>query len=313
MELTILLVFGCVAAATLALGSLSTSNPARKRLVKLRAGPRAEEATATATRHSKTTSLANETKSRLVKVLTPLAAAAPKHGGPSEQLVRDRLIYAGYRSRNAPVVYFGSRVALALIVPISVLISQIFLERTENQLLAYLLAAAGLGYIAPSWWLDRRVKARQRMILHGLPDALDLMVVCVEAGLGINAALSRVAREFARTNPVLNSELELVTLEIRAGKSLTEALRGLSNRTGLSEVSALVAMLVQTEQFGTSVANALRVHAQGVRVERMQAAEELAAKAPVKMLFPTLLIFAATLIVILGPGFIQLIAVFNNN
>jgi tight adherence protein C len=311
MEIAILLIFASVVAVTFAVGSLGSSNPAQKRLVKLRAGPAAEDATATATRRSKT-SLVAETKSRLVRVLTPLAAAAPRHGEPSERLVRDRLIHAGYRSRSAPAVYFGSRVALALLVPITVLISQVFLDRSETQLMGFLIAAAGVGYIAPSSWLDRRVKKRQRSILHGLPDALDLMVVCVEAGLGINAALARVAREFSRTNPILNSELELVTLEIRAGKSLTQALRSLSDRTGLSEVSALVAMLVQTEQFGTSVANALRVHAQGVRVERMQAAEELAAKAPVKMLFPTLLIFAATLIVILGPGFIQLIAVFNN-
>ena len=310
MELTIILIFGAVVAATFAIGSLGASNPAQRRLAKLRAGPRTDEATATATRKS-SVSLGTEAKSRLVRVMTPLAKAAPRHGGPAEQLVRERLIHAGYRSRSAPVIYFGSRVALALILPITALISQVFLEQSENRLMIYLLAAAGIGYVAPSWWLDRRVKSRQKMILHGLPDALDLMVVCVEAGLGINAALARVSREFARTNPVLNSELELVTLEIRAGKSLTDALRGLSDRTGLSEVSALVAMLVQTEQFGTSVANALRVHAQGVRVERMQAAEELAAKAPVKMLFPTLLIFAATLIVVLGPGFIQLMALFT--
>jgi len=310
MELAVFLVFAAVVAGTLAIGSLSAPSPAKRRLVKLRAGPAAAEDSATATRRSRR-GLTEQTKSRLVRVLTPLAQAAPKHGEPSEKLVRQRLTYAGYRSRNAPVIYFGSRIALALAIPIVALVSQAFLEATSDRLMFYLIAAAGLGYIAPSWWLDRKVTQRQRSILHGLPDALDLMVVCVEAGLGINAAIARVAREFARTNPILNSELELVTLEIRAGKSLTDALRGLSDRTGLSEVSALVAMLVQTEQFGTSVANALRVHAQGVRVERMQHAEEQAAKAPVKMLFPTLLIFAATLIVVLGPGFIQLIGVFN--
>jgi len=310
MELAILLVFGSVVLATLAIGSLSEPSAAKRRLIKLRTGPGPNPDSAVATRRSKR-GLTEQTKSRLVRVLTPLAQAAPKHGGASDLLVRRRLTYAGFRSRNATVVYFGSRIALALAIPMVLLLSQVFLETADTRLMLYLVVAAGIGYVAPSWWLDRKVAERQKAILVGLPDALDLMVVCVEAGLGINAAISRVAREFARTNPILNSELELVTLEIRAGKSLTEALRALSDRTGLSEVSALVAMLVQTEQFGTSVANALRIHAQGVRVERMQAAEEQAAKAPVKMLFPTLIIFAATLIVVLGPGFIQLIGVFN--
>ena len=121
------------------------------------------------------------------------------------------------------------------------------------------------------------------------------------------------SREFARSHTILAAEFELVTLEIRAGKSTTEALRALGTRTGVEEVSSLVAMLVQTERFGTSLADTLRVHAESLRVQRTQRAEEQAGKAPLKMMFPTLLIFAATLMVTLGPGFLQLAAMFGDN
>jgi tight adherence protein C len=165
--------------------------------------------------------------------------------------------------------------------------------------------------VAPSYWLDRARSKRQMSIILGLPDALDLMVVCVEAGLGINASLARVAREFHRSNPILSAEFELVTLEIRAGKSSTDALRALSERTGVSEVASLVAMLVQTERFGTSVADTLRVHADSLRVQRLLRAEEQAGKAPLKMMFPTLIIFIATLIVTIGPGLMQMFSFFG--
>jgi tight adherence protein C len=179
------------------------------------------------------------------------------------------------------------------------------------QVLSVLGCASALGFVGPSAWLDWRRNAKQRELLLGLPDSLDLMVVCVEAGLGINASLARIARELAGTHPLLSSEFELVTLEIRAGKSTTEALRGLARRTGITEVNALVSMLLQTERFGTSLSDTLRVHAEGMRVRRMQRAEELAGRAPLKMMFPTVLIFAATLMVTIGPGFMQITAFFR--
>jgi tight adherence protein C len=132
------------------------------------------------------------------------------------------------------------------------------------------------------------------------------MVVCVEAGLGINASLKRVSDDFRLTHPVLSSEFELANLETRAGKSTTEALRALANRTGVQDVGSLVAMLIQTERFGTGLADTLRVHADGMRLRRLQNAEEQANKAPIKMLFPTVLIFVAMLIIIVGPGFLQM-------
>jgi tight adherence protein C len=167
------------------------------------------------------------------------------------------------------------------------------------------------GFVIPSHWVDMQRNKRKKLLINGLPDALDLMVVCVEAGLGINASLLRISKEFSRTNLILSSEFELVTLEIRAGKSNIEALRALAQRSGVSEVASLVAMLVQTERFGTSLAETLRIHADGLRVQRLQRAEELAGKAPLKMMFPTLLIFVATLLVTIGPGMMQLISFFD--
>ncbi len=225
--------------------------------------------------------------------------------------LRERLGHAGYRRASAAATYLGARLLLSLGTP-ALLLSASPLWKLERSSWVLLLGcAAALGYVAPSFWLDRRAAARQRDVLLGLPDALDLMVVCVEAGLGINASLARIARELALTHRVLSRELELVTLEIRAGKSTSEALRALARRTGVSEVSALVAMLLQTERFGTSLAETLRVHAQGMRVRRMQRAEEIAGKAPLKMMFPTVLIFVATLIVTIGPGFMQISAFFR--
>jgi tight adherence protein C len=205
----------------------------------------------------------------------------------------------------------GLRVVLATLLPPLLLILPAAWSLSEWRIAAILCAASGVGYLAPSWALSRRVKWRKRQIQLALPDALDLMVVCVEAGMGINASLARVAKEFAASSPILSAEIELVTLEIRAGKSTVEALRGLALRTGVGDIRSLVALLVQTERFGTSVADALRVHSDSMRVQRMQRAEEEAGKAPLKMIFPTVVIFAATLIVLLTPAILRFNGVFT--
>jgi tight adherence protein C len=244
----------------------------------------------------------------LVKLLTPFAS---RTDSASAGRVQRRLIEAGFRRDSAIVIYMGSRLVLALLLPVLMLLASPAWNLSELKLVVLLCCSTGVGLVAPSYWLDRARKARQMEIILGLPDALDLMVVCVEAGLGINASLARVAREFQRSNPVLSTEFELVTLEIRAGKSGTDALRALSDRTGVSEVGSLVAMLVQTERFGTSVADTLRVHADSLRVQRLLRAEEQAGKAPLKMMFPTLIIFIATLIVTIGPGLIKMFSFFK--
>jgi tight adherence protein C len=305
--LLIVLVFAATASLVLAASSLTGQRRVRQRLARLsgRGGsqalkpPRVKSA------------LAKRDSGRLLQWLGKLGGSArpvqPDSAGP----LRERMIYAGYRAASATSIYMGLRMALALILPLCVLALPPAWALSEWRIGAILCAASGLGYVLPSWYLGRRVKWRQRKIQLALPDALDLMVVCVEAGFGINASLARVAKEFAATSPIFSSEIELVSLEIRAGKTTVEALRGLSSRTGVGDIKSLVALLVQTERFGTSVADALRVHSDAMRVQRMQRAEEEAGKAPLKMIFPTVVIFAATLIVLLTPAMLQFNGMFE--
>ncbi len=306
MELLIIafLIFFSVAALVLSLGSLRGARPLRGRLARLADG------SATQIDASDEVGVLDHSgRGWLVKLFAPFAGKA--RDTASLHPIRQRLVHAGYRRESAVVIFTGSRIVLALALPVLFLLSPFVWNLTELQLMLVLCGTSGTGFILPGYFVNRRTKARQKEIVNGLPDALDLMVVCVEAGLGINASLARVAQEFAVSRPVLSAEFELVTLEIRAGKSSTEALKSLSDRTGVSAVSSLVAMLVQTERFGTSLADTLRVHADAMRVQRLQRAEEMAAKAPLKMLFPTVLIFAATLIVTIGPGIVQMVAFFR--
>jgi tight adherence protein C len=306
MELFFVLVFGAMTAIGLGAASLGSNRGVKRRLARL-----ADGSVAPIPVHDRATEAGDLRDRWLVKLFAPFASksAATSESGSR---VRRRLVEAGYRRDSALVIYLGSRLVLALLLPLLMLLASPAWNLEQLKLIVLLCCSAGVGLVAPSWWLDRARKARQMSIILGLPDALDLMVVCVEAGLGINASLARVAREFTRTNPVLSAEFELVTLEIRAGKSSTDALRSLSERTGVSEVGSLVAMLVQTERFGTSVADTLRVHAESLRVQRLLRAEELAAKAPLKMMFPTLVIFIATLVVTIGPGLLKMFAFFGD-
>jgi tight adherence protein C len=303
MEILVVLVFLAAAASVLAATSLTGNRGVKRRLARLADGSAAPIPVADRE------GLAGDRQNWLLKLLVPFAARAAS--AESTSRVRRRLVEAGYRRDSAVAVYMATRLGLALGLPILLLVSSPAWGLSELKLIVLLGCATGVGLVAPSYWLDKARRARQMSMILGLPDALDLMVVCVEAGLGVNASLARVAREFHRTNPVLSAEFELVTLEIRAGKSSTDALRSLSERTGVSEVGSLVAMLVQTERFGTSVADTLRVHAESLRVQRLLRAEEQAAKAPLKMMFPTLIIFIATLIVTLGPGLLQMFAFFG--
>lgn len=301
MEMVLALVFGAAATLVFGAANLKRQSGVKRRLARLADGSAAPIPTSEGEGAGDL--------NWLVKLLTPFA---PRSDTASMGRVRRRLVEAGYRTDSAIVIYMGSRLALALLLPFLVLISSPAWNLSELKLVVLLCCSAGVGLVAPSHWLDRARKKRQMEIILGLPDALDMMVVCVEAGLGINASLARVAREFQRSNPVLSTEFELVTLEIRAGKSGTDALRALSERTGVSEVASLVAMLVQTERFGTSVADTLRVHADSLRVQRLLRAEEQAGKAPLKMMFPTLIIFIATLIVTIGPGLIKMFSFFKD-
>lgn len=306
MNLLILLVFGSTVALVLGVASLVGQRPAKRRLARLADGSVAPVPHTL----SEDSVLAQSRPSRFARLLGSLGRPGKEKETQAAGRLRQRLIQAGYRNEGAVGVFLGSRIVLALLAP-SLLLATAFATLESWRLVPLLFAATGLGYVLPSWWVDRRKSWRQGQVERGLPDALDLMVVCVEAGFGVNASLQRVAKEFAPTNPVLSAEMELVTLEIRAGKSTVDALRGLAERTGVSEVSSLVALLVQTNRFGTSVADALRVHADSMRVRRMQKAEEKAGQAPLKMIFPTVVIFLATMIVLLTPAVIQFNGMFE--
>lgn len=228
----------------------------------------------------------------------------------SEELrsTKRRLVTAGYRSEKAPIVFLGTRLLLAIlfVVPLAMIPAKLLgFPTLTNVLLLYMVGAA-CGYYAPKVWLTRSIAGRKDALQRGIPDALDLMVVCVEAGLGLDQAIARVGEEIRRTHPVLNDELQLLSLELRTGVSRQEALRNLAQRTDLEDIKNLVALLVQTDRFGTSIGQALRVHADSMRTTRRLKAEELAAKLPVKLLLPLIFfIFPSILIVVIGPAAIK--------
>lgn len=244
--------------------------------------------------------IVNQDSNAVVRAIGRLGQRSAEAGeaGP----LRQKLIHAGYRGQAAPAVFYGTRLVLALALPSLMLLLPIAFKMPHAQLVLVLCLAAGFGFVAPALALDMRRNRRQNEIRRVLPDALDLLVVCVEAGYAINQSLARVSDEFAGKSPNLSHEFGLVTAETRAGKSMTEALRSLADRTGVEDISSLVALLVQTERFGTSVAHALRVHADAMRVRRMQRAEERAQKAPLKLIFPATLIFAALMMIFMAPS-----------
>jgi len=213
------------------------------------------------------------------------------------------MLRAGYRSSNGMLAMRGIKILLP--VGLVALVFATGLYRLNPFMIALLAAAA--GYLLPDLWLVWRVHARQHRLRLALPDGLDLLVICVEAGLGLDQSLMRVAEELRITHPELSDELQLVNLETRLGKTRLDALRELARRTGLEDIKALVAMLIQTDRFGTSVAQSLRVHSDDLRMKRRQRAEEMAAKTTVKMVPPLVFfIFPALMVVILGPAVITL-------
>ena len=222
--------------------------------------------------------------------------------------VKKFLVQAGYLTPMSVSYYWGTRFILMAGLGAGALL---FLPITGIGFLTSAFVAlwfAIFGWIAPTFYVGFRVKKRQKEIVKALPDALDLLVVCVEAGLGLNAAIVRVSQEIDHVSQLMSDQLALVNLEIRAGTPRDEALRNLGERTGVGDVQSLVAMLIQTDRFGTSIAQALRVHADTMRTKRRQRAEEAAAKTTIKLVFPLVLfIFPTMFVVILAPALIRII------
>jgi tight adherence protein C len=229
--------------------------------------------------------------------------------GWEESPLRLRFLHAGYRGDAPVMIYFGAKTLLAILLPI-IAYFYIMLGGTKfgtNTMLLILLSAGAIGYYLPNVVLSRLVFIRQREIFETFPDATDLLLVCVEAGLGLDAALVKVAEEMRLKSQALAEELHLVNLELRAGSSREKALRNLALRTGVEEVNTFATMLIQADRFGTSIGESLRVFSDELRTKRQMRAEEVAAKIPLKLLFPMVFcIFPALLLVLLGPAFIQI-------
>jgi tight adherence protein C len=239
-----------------------------------------------------------------VDTLKKIGSVAPKSTSEMGKLQR-KLVTAGYRGKEALAIFIGVRFGAALL-GFALLATPVVMSPS----IPFALGAAGFGYLLSGMFLGRLAKKRQHKIRLGLPDALDLLVVSVEAGLGLDQAIQRVAEELGFAHPDLCDELRLINLELRAGKNRVDALHNLADRTGVEDVRSLVSMLVQTDKFGTSVAQSLRVHSETVRTKRRQRAEEAAAKTGVKMVFPLVFcIFPAIWVVTIGPAAIRIVQV----
>jgi len=226
--------------------------------------------------------------------------------------IKLKFLRAGLRGANVPTVFCGTKFFLAVAFPTAFLMAVVlFKPMNPSHTLLGSIFLATLGLLLPDVWLRFRTSGRKERLAKGFPDALDLMVVCVEAGMGLDAAISRVGEELGMSHPDLSKEFNLLNLELRAGKSRQAALRSLSDRMDIDEVNSLVTLLIQTDRFGTSVAQALRVFSESFRTARYQKAEEIAAKIGTKLIFPLVLcIFPAFFIVAVGPAAIQIYRAF---
>lgn len=256
----------------------------------------------------------SELVSTLVKVVDPISRLALPSEGWDKSPLQLKFVNAGWRSSDAPKLYFGIKSLLTISFPI---VAYFFLDKSiqaENAsgVLFVLILLAALGYYLPNFVLFKVVKKRQQEIVETLPDATDLLIICMEAGLSFDQALAKVASEIKLKSEILSQELELLLMEVRSGFTRERALRNLALRTGVEEIDGLATMVIQSERFGTSIGDALRIHADTARTKRRQRAEETASKIALKLLFPLLFcLMPAIFIVLLVPSLMQLKAAFS--
>jgi tight adherence protein C len=243
--------------------------------------------------------LAQRLASPVNRLLPPSAAEAKK--------LQQQLMQAGFRSPGAAVTYRAIQVFTLAGLPALVALGSALMARPLQSAVLYILFAFVIGFFLPRYALRRMIRSRQQLVRWGLADALDLMVISIEAGLGLNAAMMKVSSELKEVHPDISDEFELANLEIRVGRDRDEALRNLADRTGVDDLRSLVAMLIQTDKFGTSIAKAIRAFSDSLRTKRRQRAEQAAQKAAVKLLFPlACFLFPTLFIAILGPAALQL-------
>ncbi|MBA4143284.1 MAG: type II secretion system F family protein [Nitrosospira sp.] len=252
---------------------------------------------------------ADQWSQTIVNMSGPLAHLSLPSEGWEKSILRTRFMHAGCGVRSVPMIYFALKTLLALVLPGFFLIYAGLgdLEPGTNTVMAAVVVLSALGYYLPNFVLARMIALRQRELFESFPDAIDLMTVCIEAGLGLDAAMVRVGEEMRLRSKTLADELHLVSLELRAGRTREQALRNLGLRTGVEEIEALVSMLIQADRFGTSIAASLRVHSDTLRTTRRLRAEEAAAKIALKLLFPLIFcIFPSLMLVLLGPAVINI-------
>lgn len=249
---------------------------------------------------SSSADLAGRITSPLNRLLPPSAAEAKK--------LQKQLMHAGFRSSSAPLTFRAIQICMLAGCPALVGLGCALLARPLNSAVLYILFAFVIGFFLPRYALRRMIRSRQQLVRWGLADALDLMVISIEAGLGLNAAMVKVSTELKDVHPDISEEFEMANLEMRVGREREEALRNLAERTGVDDLRSLVAMLIQTDKFGTSIARAIRAFSDSLRTKRRQRAEQAAQKAAVKLLFPlACFLFPTLFIALLGPAVLQLI------
>jgi tight adherence protein C len=248
----------------------------------------------------------------MAEVIQPIERFVLPQGAERDK-TQERLQYAGFRSSWAVSAYYAGKLVLAVgLVLLWLGVTRFLPPMPWGRVVFVGLAAFGLGMLAPGVWLDRRVRKRHQLLRNGFPDALDLLTVCVEAGLGLTQALQRVAEELNVSHPELAGEIGQVTAQMRAGVDRELALKSLATRTGLDDVRGLVSLLAQTLRFGTGISDALRVYSEDFRDRRMQRAEEAAAKIGTKLLFPLVIcLFPSFFVVAVGPAAIKLMEAFG--
>ena len=293
-----------VALFTLTLVQFRTGrNAVTSRLDHLQAGTGAHEIQARRRRQAKS--------DRLMGVLQTLGQQVGS-GRKDTTAVRQFLVQAGFSDPRAVSLYWASRVSLAVGLAGMSVLGLPLLGLSSGQVLLGILWMGTVGWVGPTFYVRRRLKARQKEVQLALADMLDMLVVCVEAGLGLNQALVRVADEIEHVSMVMSEQLAMVNLEMRAGTPRDEALKNLAERTGLADIRSLVNMMIQTDRFGTSVADALRVHSETMRTKRRQRAEEAAAKTTIKLVFPLVLfVFPAMFLVVIGPSALAIYRTFS--
>ena len=248
--------------------------------------------------------ISKKESSAIAKAVEPMQSLVLPGKAEEKSKMEAKLLQAGYRSNNAVATFYGTKLILALVFGgIALLIATLFPKFSVMEVVYGVLAASFIGVTLPNVVLKSKIEKRHLAIMNGFPDALDLLVICTEAGLGLNAALQRVADELGVSYPELMEELEMVNAEIRIGVDRIVALRGLADRTGIEEIRGLVTLLTQSLRFGTSIAQTLRIYSEEFRDKRAQRAEEEAAKIATKMIFPLVFcMFPAFFIVAIGPA-----------